>query len=95
MQLTTARLKQIIKEELEAIVNEMGDDTVTDTETETDSVDAEIAALEQQLAEAKKAKMKKGAMSGKRAAGGMKMKGATANVYDKNFGKKGVKKSSK
>jgi len=54
MQLTTARLKQIIKEELEAITNEM---TETETETEVDPVDAEIAALEQQLAEAKKAKM--------------------------------------
>jgi predicted nucleic acid-binding Zn-ribbon protein len=52
MQLTTARLKQIIKEELEAITNEM-----TETETEVDPVDAEIASLEQQLAEAKKAKM--------------------------------------
>jgi len=52
MQLTTSRLKQIIKEELEAITNEM-----TETEEEVDPVDAEIAALEQQLAEAKKAKM--------------------------------------
>jgi predicted nucleic acid-binding Zn-ribbon protein len=46
------QLKQIIKEELEAITNEM-----TETETEVDPVDAEIASLEQQLAEAKKAKM--------------------------------------
>jgi predicted RNase H-like nuclease (RuvC/YqgF family) len=65
MQLTTARLKQIIKEELEAITNEM---TETETETEVDSVDAEIASLEQQLAEAKKkvemAKGKKAAMKG-------------------------------
>jgi chromosome segregation ATPase len=52
MQLTTSRLKQIIKEELEAITNEM-----TETEEEVDPVDAEIASLEQQLAEAKKAKM--------------------------------------
>jgi hypothetical protein len=51
MQLTTARLKQIIKEELEAITNEM---TETETETEVETVDAEIASLEQQLAEAKK-----------------------------------------
>lgn len=51
MQLTTAILKQIIKEELEAITNEM---TETETETEVDPVDAEIASLEQQLAEAKK-----------------------------------------
>ena len=90
MQLTTARLKQIIKEELEAITNEM---TETETETEVETVDAEIASLEQQLAEAKKAKMakmKKGEMSGKRG-----MKGKVANVYDKSFGKKGVKSAKK
>lgn len=51
MQLTTAILKQIIKEELEAITNEM---TETETETEVETVDAEIASLEQQLAEAKR-----------------------------------------
>jgi hypothetical protein len=56
MQLTTARLKQIIKEELEAITNET---TETETETEVETVDAEIASLEQQLAEAKKAKAAK------------------------------------
>jgi SMC interacting uncharacterized protein involved in chromosome segregation len=89
MQLTTARLKQIIKEELEAIVNEMGDDTVTDTETETDSVDAEIAALEQQLAEAKK----KAAAKSK--TGGMKVMKGDSNTHKsaksamKTMGKKG------
>ena len=84
-------LVKLIKEELEALMAEQGEET----ETEVDPVDAEIAQLEQQLAEAKHKKMQKGKMSGKRAAGGMKMKGGTANVYDKNFGKKGVKKSSK
>ena len=48
MQLTTQRLKQIIKEELEAIVSEMND------ETELSAEEKEVAALEQQLAEAKK-----------------------------------------
>lgn len=92
MTLTKDVLVKLIKEELEALMAEQGEET----ETEVDPVDAEIAQLEKQLAEAKKAKMKKGAMSGKRAAaGGMKMKGGTANVYDNNFGKKGVKKSSK
>lgn len=91
MTLTKDVLVKLIKEELEALMAEQDEET----ETEVDPVDAEIAQLEKQLAEAKKAKMKKGAMSGKRAAGGMKMKGGTANVYDKNFGKKGVKKSSK
>ena len=90
MTLTKDVLVKLIKEELEALMSEQGEEV-----EEVDPVDAKIASLEQQLAEAKKAKMKKGAMSGKRAAGGMKMKGATANVYDKNFGKKGVKKSSK
>jgi hypothetical protein len=92
MTLTKEVLVRIIKEELEALMDEQA---VEETETEVDPVDAQIADLEKQLAEAKKAKMKKGAISGKRAAGGMKMKGGTANVYDKNFGKKGVKKSSK
>jgi hypothetical protein len=65
MQLTTERLKQIIKEELEAIVNEMGEETETE---EVSEVDAEIASLEQQLAEAKgkKAAMKSGKMAGTR-----------------------------
>lgn len=89
MTLTKDVLVKLIKEELEALMAEQGE------ETEVDPVDAEIASLEQQLAEAKHKKMQKGKMSGKRAAGGMKMKGGTANVYDKNFGKKGVKKSSK
>lgn len=88
MTLTKDVLVRLIKEELEAL---MADQTVE----EVDPVDAEIASLEQQLAEAKHKKMQKGKLSGKRAAGGMKMKGGTANVYDKNFGKKGVKKSSK
>lgn len=94
MTLTKDVLVKLIKEELEALMAEQGEEVVED---ETTPVDAEISQLEKQLAEAKdkKAKMMKGKMSGKRAAGGMKMKGATANVYDKNFGKKGVKKSSK
>jgi hypothetical protein len=66
MQLTTQRLKQIIKEELEAIVSEMSDET----ETELTAEEQEVASLEQQLAEAKdkakKAEMgKKAAMKGK------------------------------
>lgn len=89
MTLTKDVLVKLIKEELEALMAEQGE------ETEADQVDTEIAQLEKQLAEAKQKKMQKGKLSGKRAAGGMKMKGATANVYDKNFGKKGVKKSSK
>ncbi len=74
MQLTTARLKQIIKEELEAITNEMAE------ETEVDPVDSEIESLEQQLAEAKKAKAAKLAkqkMPAKRGGGSAK------NVYAK------------
>ena len=68
MQLTTQRLKQIIKEELEAIVAEMGDEA--ETETELSAEEQEVASLEQQLAEAKekakKAEMgKKAAMKGK------------------------------
>lgn len=60
MQLTTARLKQIIKEELEQLVSqEMADEA----EETVDEVDAEIASLEQQLAEAKKAKAAKGRMA--------------------------------
>jgi septal ring factor EnvC (AmiA/AmiB activator) len=60
MQLTTSRLKQIIKEELEAITSEM-----VETEEEVSEIDAEIASLEQQLAEAKKSKGKMAAMKGK------------------------------
>lgn len=66
MQLTTQRLKQIIKEELEAIVSEMGDETETETELSTE--EQEVASLEQQLAEAKKKvemKGKEAAMKGK------------------------------
>lgn len=58
--LTQERLKQIIKEELEALMSEI---------EEVTPEDAKIASLEQQLAEAKKAKMdkmKKGKMSGNR-----------------------------
>jgi predicted nucleic acid-binding Zn-ribbon protein len=92
MQLTTARLKQIIKEELEAITNEM-----TETETEVETVDAEIASLEQQLAEAKKAKAAKLAkqkMPAKRDTGGMKKVGpeqtfSSAKSAMKTVGKKG------
>jgi predicted RNase H-like nuclease (RuvC/YqgF family) len=62
MQLTTQRLKQIIKEELEAIVSEMSDET--ETETELTAEEQEVASLEQQLAEAKD-KAKKAAMKGK------------------------------
>ena len=62
MQLTTQRLKQIIKEELEAIVAEMGDETATETELSPE--EQEVASLEQQLAEAKD-KAKKAAMKGK------------------------------
>ena len=62
MQLTTQRLKQIIKEELEAIVSEMSDET--ETETELSAEEQEVASLEQQLAEAKE-KAKKAAMKGK------------------------------
>lgn len=64
MQLTTQRLKQIIKEELEAIVSEMGDET----ETELTPEEEKVASLEQQLAEAKKKvemKGKEAAMKGK------------------------------
>lgn len=89
MQLTTARLKQIIKEELEAIVNEMDDTTDTET-TELTADEQEVASLEQQLAEAKKkvemAKGKKAAKddkmpakrmdTGKRPTQAAKMKGA-------------------
>lgn len=60
MQLTTQRLKQIIKEELEAIVSEMSDET----ETELTPEEEKVASLEQQLAEAKD-KAKKAAMKGK------------------------------
>ena len=95
MQLTTARLKQIIKEELEAIVDQMGE------EEEQDSVDTEIAELEQQLAEAKKkvemAKGKKAAMKGgkmpaKRGDGGMKKVGPEQTFSSAKSAMKTVKK---
>lgn len=78
MQLTTARLKQIIKEELEELVSQEMADEAQET---VDEVDAEIASLEQQLAEAKKkvemAKGKKAAMKGGAMAGNRKVK----NLY--------------
>lgn len=86
MQLTTARLKQIIKEELEAIVSEMDNETVTETETELTAEEQEVASLEQQLAEAKKKAAKTKAMK--------QMKG-DANAHKsaksamKTLGKKG------
>jgi len=73
MQLTTQRLKQIIKEELEAIVSEL------EPEEEVLSPEEErVASLEQQLAEAKK----KVEMKGKEKKGGTKaaMKGKSAPV---------------
>jgi predicted RNase H-like nuclease (RuvC/YqgF family) len=73
MQLTTQRLKQIIKEELEAIVSEMSDET--ETETELTAEEQEVASLEQQLAEAKK-KVEMEKKGGKQAA----MKGKSAPV---------------
>ena len=88
MQLTTERLKQIIKEELAEITNQLVAD---EEQEEVSEVDAEIASLEQQLAEAKKkvemAKGKKAAMkgdkmpakrmdTGKRPTQATKMKGA-------------------
>jgi hypothetical protein len=76
MTLTKEVLVRIIKEELEALMDEQ-----TVEETEVDPVDAQIADLEKQLAEAKKAKMQKAKGT----------KGKVANVYDKSFGKKGVK----
>lgn len=54
MTLTQSRLKQIIKEELDAIMNEV------------EEVDPEVAALEATIAEAKKKLEKKKKMSGKR-----------------------------
>jgi DNA primase large subunit len=54
MTLTKEVLKRIIKEELDKLVAEMGEEEVE--ETEVDPIDAQIADLEQQLAEAKKAK---------------------------------------
>jgi len=76
MTLTREVLVRIIKEELEALMDEQAVE-----ETEVDPVDAQIADLENQLAEAKKAKMQKAKGT----------KGKVANVYDKSFGKKGVK----
>ncbi len=69
--LTQERLKQIIKEELEALMSEI---------EETSPEDAKIAALEQQLAEAKKDKMKKGKMAGKRNSGTFGTKKSVANT---------------
>ena len=85
MTLTQDRLKQIIKEELEAIMNEV------------EEVDPEVAALEATIAEAKKKLEKAKAMSGKR---GMKGKVANTGKMQKvtpkinaNVGKTGkVKK---
>jgi len=71
--LTQERLKQIIKEELEALMSEI---------EETSPEDATIASLEKQLAEAKKAKMdkmKKGKMSGNRS-GTFGTKSSVANT---------------
>jgi hypothetical protein len=82
MQLTTQRLKQIIKEELEAIVSEMSDET----ETELTAEEQKVVSLEQQLAEAKKKAAKTKAMK--------QMKG-DANAHKsaksamKTLGKKG------
>ena len=84
MQLTTQRLKQIIKEELEAIVAEMGDET--ETTTELSAEEQEVAALEQQLAEAKK----KAAAKSK--TGGMKMMKGDANAH--SSAKSGMKPMS-
>jgi hypothetical protein len=67
MTLTQDRLKQIIKEELEAIMNEV------------EEVDPEVAALEATIAEAKK-KLAAKAMSGKR---GMKGKVANTGKMQK------------
>ena len=98
MQLTTQRLKQIIKEELEAIVDEMTDET----ETELTPEEPKVASLEQQLAEAKD-KAKKAAMKGKKepqgkrgktvapAATPMKAKNV-GNLYGKGATKMSTKK---
>lgn len=83
MTLTQDRLKQIIKEELEAIMNEV------------EEVDPEVAALEATIAEAKK-KLEK-VMSGKRGMKGKvantgKMQKVTPKI-NANVGKTGkVKK---
>jgi len=82
MTLTQERLKQIIKEELEAIMSEV------------EEVDPEVAALEATIAEAKK---KLAAMSGKRGMKGKvantgKMQKVTPKI-NANAGKTGkVKK---
>lgn len=81
MQLTTARLKQIIKEELEAIVNEMGDEEVSE-------VDAEIAELEQQLAEAKKKAAAKSKTNGMKVMKGDSNTHKSAKSAMKTMGKK-------
>ena len=83
MQLTTARLKQIIKEEFEAIVAEMGTEEV---ETELSPEEQEVASLEQQLAEAKK----KAAAKSK--TGGMKVMKGDANAH--SSAKSGMKAMS-
>ena len=67
--LTQERLKQIIKEELEALMSEI---------EEVTPEDAKIASLERQLAEAKKDKVKK--MSGKRNSGTFGTKKSVANT---------------
>ena len=97
MQLTTQRLKQIIKEELEAIVDEMTDET----ETELTPEEQKVASLEQQLAEAKD-KAKKAAMKGKEKPVGKRATGAPAatpmkaknvgNLYGKGATKMSTKK---
>jgi predicted RNase H-like nuclease (RuvC/YqgF family) len=83
MQLTTQRLKQIIKEELEAIVSEMSDET--ETETELTAEEEKVASLEQQLAEAKK-KVEIEKKGGKQAA--MKGKEAAMKGKEKPVGKR-------
>lgn len=102
MQLTTQRLKQIIKEELEAIVSEMSDETETETELSTE--EQEVASLEQQLAEAKKKvemKGKKAAMKDKEKPVGKRATGtaAAAPMKAKNvgnlYGKGATKMSTK
>lgn len=85
MQLTTARLKQIIKEELEAIVSEMGEESESESETELSPEEQKVAALEQQLAEAKKA-------AAKSKSGGMKMMKGDANAH--SSAKSGMKPMS-
>ena len=98
MQLTTERLKQIIKEELAEITNQLVAD---EEQEEVSEVDAEIASLEQQLAEAKKkvemAKGKKAAMKGdkmpaKRGDAGMKKVGPEQTFSSAKSAMKTMKK---